>query len=120
MRKLKNFNCSEVDIQLEEFAYNHRFGDIITIALGHKHKYLLDMELDYKSIRLTLHHQYPIEEPYISLFSDFMQANKIAYVRRGDGDCWFVDPVSREAKLVKKCVCNCTISQIALAEFVLE
>jgi hypothetical protein len=49
-----------------------------------------------------------------------MDANKIAYVRKGAVDRWFVDPIPRGAKLVRKHVCNSTHSQIAVAEFVSE
>jgi hypothetical protein len=45
-----------------------------------------------------------------------MEANKITYVKKHDGDYWFVNLI----KLVKY-VCNIIIfSQITLVEFVLE
>jgi hypothetical protein len=41
------------------------------------------------------------KEPYIYLFGNFMEANKITYVKKGDGDYWFVNLVQMVAKLVK-------------------
>ncbi len=41
------------------------------------------------------------KEPYIYLFGNFMEANKITYVKKGDGDYWFVNLVHMVAKLVR-------------------
>jgi hypothetical protein len=80
---------------------NFQIRDIITITLGHKHKYLLNNQLDHKSICLTLSHQWLLRNLNIYIFGNFMEVNKITYVKKGDGDYWFVNLVRMVAKLVK-------------------
>jgi len=120
MRKLKIINRSGVEIQLAKLVVDIQIGEIITIAPDHEHNYPCNRYLNDKSIHLDLALQYPINSPCIFLNGDFIDANKIAYVRKGDGNCWFVDPVHRPAKLVRKHVYNSTISPIALMECVSE
>jgi hypothetical protein len=120
MKKLKIINRSGVEIQLTELIAGVRIGKIIIIAADCEHNYPCNRYLDDNSIRLDLPSQHPVDRLCIHLNGDFMDANKIAYVRKGDGDRWFVDPIRRGAKLVRKRVCNSTHSRIALAEFVLE
>ncbi|CAM6028860.1 unnamed protein product [Sphagnum balticum] len=111
--KLKIINRSGMEIQLVKLVGDIEIGEIIIIAKDKELDYAFYRDLSNKSIRLDLPHQ-----ECIYLNGDFMEANKIAYVRKGDGDCWFVDPICRAAKLVRKRVCNSTTSQIALVEFV--
>jgi hypothetical protein len=120
MKELKIINRSGVVIRLAKLIAGIQIGEIITIAPDCEHNYPCDRYLDDKSIRLDLPSQHSVDRPCIHLNSDFMDANKIAYVRKGDGDRWFVDPICRGAKLVKKHVCNSTPSQIALVEFASE
>jgi len=120
MKKLKIINRSGVVIQLAELIAGIQIGEIITIAPDCEHNYPCNRYLDDKSIRLDLSPQHSVDCPCIHLNGDFMDANKIAYVRKGDGDRWFVDPICRGAKLVRKHVRNSTPLQIALAEFVFE
>jgi hypothetical protein len=120
MKKLKIINRSGVAIRLAELIAGIQIGEIITIAPDCEHNYPCNRYLEDKSIRLDLPPQHSVDCPCIHLNGDFMDANKIAYVRKGDGDRWFVDPIRRGAKLVRKRVCNSTASEIALAEFVLE
>jgi hypothetical protein len=120
MKKLKIINCSGEKIQLAELIAGIQIGIIITIALDCEHNYPCNPCLEGKSIRLDLPPQNHVDRPCIHLNGDFMDANKIAYVRKGDVDRWFVDPIHRGAKLVRKRVRNSTFSQIAVVEFVLE
>jgi len=41
------------------------------------------------------------KEAYIYLFGNFMEANKILYVKKGDGGYWFVNLVHMVTKLVR-------------------
>ncbi len=120
MRKLKIINRLGVEIQLVELVAHKKIGGIITIAPDHEYKYPCNHNLDQKNIRLCLPHQHPINQSFIYLSSDFIDVNKITYVKKGDGDCWFVDPVHKATKLVRKHVYNSTFSPIALVECVLE
>jgi len=120
MKKLKIINRSGVAIQLTELIAGIHIGEIITIALDCEHNYPCNHYLEDKAICLDLPPQHSVDRPCIHLNGDFMDANKIAYVRKGDGDRWFCRPYTHRAKLVRKCVCNSTPSQIALVEFVLE
>ncbi len=107
-------------IQLAELITGIQIGKIITIAPDCKHNYLCNCYFEDKSICLDLPTQHPVDRPCIHLNGDFMDATKITYVRKGDGDHWFADPIRRRAKLMRKCVCNSTPSQVALAQFVVE
>jgi hypothetical protein len=118
MKKLKIINRSGVEIQLAELIAGIQIGEIITIAPDGEKSYPCNRYLDDKSIRLDLPTQHPVDRPCIHLNGDFMDANQIAYVRKGNGDRWFVDPICRGAKLVTKHVRNSTPSQIALVESV--
>jgi len=120
MKKLKIINRSGVAIQLTELIAGIQIGEIITIPLDCEHNYPCDRYLDDKSIRLDLSPEHSVDRSCIHLNGDFMDANKIAYVRKGRDDRWFVDPVRRGAKLVRKLVYNSTISPIALVECVSE
>ncbi|CAM6050603.1 unnamed protein product [Sphagnum compactum] len=120
MKKLKIINRSGMTIQLAEIFAGIQIGEIIAIALDCEHNYPCNRYLEDRSIRLDLTPQHRVDRPCIHLNGDFMDANKIAYVRKGYGDHWFVDPIRRGAKLVRKRVCNSTPSQIALAELVFE
>jgi hypothetical protein len=86
-----NFHINSIEFC--DVVGNFRIGDIIIIALDHKHMYLLDNELDHKSICLTLSHQCLLRNPNIYLFGNFMEVNKITYVKKGDGDYCFVNLV---------------------------
>jgi hypothetical protein len=120
MKNLKIINRSGEEIQLVELVNTIQIGDIIPIPEGYEHNYRCNRDLDDKSIRLHLPHQQSVDlRPRIHLNGDFMDANQIAYVRKGYGDRWFVDPIPRQAKLVTKHVCNSNASEFALAEFVL-
>ncbi|CAM6028855.1 unnamed protein product [Sphagnum balticum] len=120
MEKLKIINRSGAEIRLTKLVVDAQIGETITIPPDHEHNYACDSKLIDNVIRLDLPHQHPSNQPCIHLDGNFIDANKIAYVRMGDGDRWFVDPVHRATKLVRKHVYNSTISPIALAEFVLE
>ncbi len=69
-----------------DLVSNFQIGDIIPIALDHKHKYLSDNELDHKKHLLNFISSMSFKEPYIYLFGNFMEADKITYVKKGDGD----------------------------------
>jgi len=120
MKNLKIINRSGVEIQLAELIGPIQIGKIITIRRDSEHNYPCNRYLENKSIRLDLPSQHSVDRSCIYLNGDFMDANKIAYVRKGAGDRWFVDPIPRGAKLVRKRVCNSTHSQIAVAEFASE
>jgi hypothetical protein len=118
MKNLKIINRSGVEIQLAELLVDTPVREIITMAPNCEHNYPYNRYLENTSIRLDLPSQHGVDRIY--LYGDFMDANKIAYVRKGAGDRWFVDPICRGAKLVRKHVCNSTGSQIAVAELVVE
>jgi hypothetical protein len=120
MKKLKIINRSWKSIQLTKLDGDIQIGDTITIAPDQEYKYACHSEMGDKTIRLRLPHENPIRKPFVYLNADFMQRNKIAYVRKGAHDCWFVDPIRRGVKLVRKCVHNSTASRIVVREFVLE
>jgi hypothetical protein len=90
-----------VILEVCDVVGNFWIKDLITIALDHKHKYLLHNELDHKNICFTLFHQCLLRNPNIYPCGNFMQANKVTYVKKGDGDYWFVNLVHMVAKLVR-------------------
>jgi hypothetical protein len=120
MKKLKIINRSGMAIQLTELISGIQLEETISIAPDEERNYKCDRDFHDRRICLDLPLQYPINRPRIFLHGDFIDANKIAYVRKGDGNRWFVDPVHRAAKLVRKHVYNSTVSPIALVECVLE
>ncbi|CAK9200765.1 unnamed protein product [Sphagnum troendelagicum] len=120
MKNLKIINRSGEEIQLVELVDTIQIGEIITVRRDSEHNYPCNRYLEDKSIRLDLPSQHSVDRSCIYLNGDFMETNKIAYVRKGAGDRWFVDPIPRGAKLVRKRVCNSTHAQIAVAEFASE
>jgi hypothetical protein len=78
-----------VILEVCDVVDNFCIGDIITIPL------------DHKNIYLTLFHQCFLRNPNIYPFGNFMEVNKITYVKKGDGDYWFVNLVCMVAKLVR-------------------
>jgi hypothetical protein len=119
MPTLKIINCSGVTIQSVKIIYGLDENDI-PINSNCEHNYRFPRYLDYKGIRLRLPSIPHVDHPFIFLDNIFVDDNEIAYVRKGAGDHWFVDPIRRGAKLVRKRVCNSTPSQIAVAEFASE
>jgi hypothetical protein len=114
MQELKIINRSGQSIR-SEMQFACLPGNRIPINPDCEHNYLCDRYLKTKAICLYLS-----PGRCIFLYNDFIDKNMIAYVRKGDGDHWFVDPIPRGAKLVRKHVCNSTPSQIAVAEFASE
>ncbi len=101
LRFSHGFYWNFVILEVCDVVGNFWIGDIITIVLDHKHNYLSDNELDHKNICLTLFHQCLLKNLNIYLFGNFMEVSKITYVKKGDGDYWFVNLVRMVAKLVR-------------------
>jgi hypothetical protein len=115
MKKLKIINHSGLNIGVAMFSELQQSENGKLILNDGEINYPCDRKNLLKKICLILS---PTLRVFLSSF--FMETNKIAYVRKGAGDDWFVDPIHRKAKLVKKWVCNRAPSQITVAEFVLE
>jgi hypothetical protein len=101
LRFSHGFYWNFVILKVCDVVGNLQIGDIIIITLDHKHKYLSNIELDHKSICLILSRQCLLRNPNIYLFGNFMEVNKITYVKKGDGDYWFVNLIRMVEKLVK-------------------
>jgi len=120
MRKLKFINRSGKDIKLSEWFFGREIMEPITIAPNDGYEYQCDSNLLSKTIKIQVPCENPPGELEMFLRDDFLEKYKIAYVRKGDNDCWFIDPVSKGAKLLRKLVHNTTTSGIVLKESVSE